>query len=80
MLELMELKGCTEGLGWSWVCYVCKKKEDNGNMVKPDSKMVMAIQGVSAAIAGSVSALITMPLDTIKTRLQVLDGEDSSSY
>ncbi|CAN6844895.1 unnamed protein product [Brassica oleracea var. botrytis] len=42
--------------------------------------MVMAIQGVSAAIAGSVSALITMPLDTIKTRLQVLDGEDSSSY
>ncbi|CAA7043056.1 unnamed protein product [Microthlaspi erraticum] len=61
-------------------CYVCKKDdESNGsnNAMKPDSKTVMAVQGVSAAIAGSVSALITMPLDTIKTRLQVLDGEDS---
>lgn len=26
-------------------------------------------------MAGGVSALITMPLDTIKTRLQVLNGE-----
>ncbi|KAF2592225.1 hypothetical protein F2Q70_00044657 [Brassica cretica] len=52
--------------------------EENGNTVKPDSKTVMAVQGVSAAVAGSVSALITMPLDTIKTRLQVLDGEDSN--
>ncbi|CAH8331437.1 unnamed protein product [Eruca vesicaria subsp. sativa] len=59
-------------------CYVCKKGEENGNTVKPDSKTVMAVQGVSAAIAGSVSALITMPLDTIKTRLQVLDGEDGN--
>lgn len=60
-------------------CYVCKKDEENSNTIKPDSKTIMAVQGVSAAIAGSVSALITMPLDTIKTRLQVLDGEDSSS-
>ncbi|KAG2281671.1 hypothetical protein Bca52824_052891 [Brassica carinata] len=40
--------------------------------------MVMAIQGVNAAIAGSVSALITMPLDTIKTRLQ--EGGWTSCY
>lgn len=63
-------------------CYVCKKDEESGNnstTIKPDSKTIMAVQGVSAAIAGSVSALITMPLDTIKTRLQVLDGEDSSN-
>ncbi|XP_010540080.1 PREDICTED: solute carrier family 25 member 44-like [Tarenaya hassleriana] len=61
-------------------CYVCKKDSDEANnTIKPDSKTVMAVQGVSAAMAGSVSALITMPLDTIKTRLQVLDGEDSSS-
>ncbi|XP_010497567.1 PREDICTED: mitochondrial substrate carrier family protein H-like, partial [Camelina sativa] len=64
-------------------CYVCKKDEESGNnnstAIKPDSKTIMAVQGVSAAIAGSVSALITMPLDTIKTRLQVLDGEDSSN-
>ncbi|CAI0419487.1 unnamed protein product [Linum tenue] len=41
---------------------------------KPDSKTVMAVQGISAAMAGGASALITMPLDTIKTRLQVLEG------
>ncbi|KAL0330663.1 UNVERIFIED_CONTAM: hypothetical protein Sangu_1611800 [Sesamum angustifolium] len=28
-------------------------------------------------MASGVSALVTMPLDTIKTRLQVLDGEGS---
>lgn len=39
----------------------------------------MVVQGTSAAIAGSVSPLITMPLNTINTRLQVLDGEDSNS-
>ncbi|KAJ0074974.1 hypothetical protein Patl1_33618 [Pistacia atlantica] len=49
--------------------------EGSMNMIRPDSKMVMAVQGVSAAMAGGVSALITMPLDTIKTRLQVLEGE-----
>ncbi|KAF8111288.1 hypothetical protein N665_0076s0269 [Sinapis alba] len=65
---------------WGGVgCYVCKKDGENGNTIKPDSKTIMAVQGVSAAIAGSVSALITMPLDTIKTRLQVLDGEDSNN-
>jgi len=37
----------------------------------------MAVQGASAAMAGGMSALITMPLDTIKTRLQVLDGEEN---
>ncbi|XP_010537574.1 PREDICTED: solute carrier family 25 member 44 [Tarenaya hassleriana] len=71
---------------WGGVgCYMCKKDDEvksesgNNNPIKPDSKTIMAVQGVSAAIAGSVSALITMPLDTIKTRLQVLDGEDSNS-
>ncbi|XP_050234897.1 uncharacterized protein LOC126683107 [Mercurialis annua] len=47
------------------------------NVVRPDPKTVMAVQGVSAAMAGGVSALITMPLDTIKTRMQVLDGEEN---
>lgn len=45
-----------------------------GGELKADSKTVMAVQGVSAAMAGGVFALITMPLDTIKTRLQVLEG------
>ncbi|KAI9160405.1 hypothetical protein LWI28_007802 [Acer negundo] len=41
--------------------------------IRPDWKMVMAVQGASAAMAGGVTALITMPMDTIKTRMQVLD-------
>ncbi|CAM8878915.1 unnamed protein product [Rhodiola kirilowii] len=39
----------------------------------------VAVQGASAAMASGVSALITMPLDTIKTRMQVLDGGGSHS-
>ncbi|MFS7967355.1 putative mitochondrial carrier protein [Helianthus anomalus] len=47
----------------------------SGSGFKPDSKAVVAVQAASAAMASGVSALVTMPLDTIKTRLQVLDGE-----
>ncbi|XP_009764143.1 uncharacterized protein [Nicotiana sylvestris] len=53
-------------------CYCCKKDE---NGYRPDGKSVVAVQGLSAAMASGVSALVTMPLDTVKTRLQVLDGE-----
>lgn len=49
----------------------------SSNGLRPDAKTVMAVQGLSAAMAGGVSALITMPLDTIKTRLQVLDGDEN---
>ncbi|KAJ4951131.1 hypothetical protein NE237_027963 [Protea cynaroides] len=68
---------------WGGVgCYLCKRDDENKEgsssaSFRPDSKTVMAVQGVSAAMAGGVSALITMPLDTIKTRLQVLDGEEN---
>ncbi|CAA6664243.1 unnamed protein product [Spirodela intermedia] len=41
-----------------------------GNGLTPDYKSVVAVQAVSAAVAGGMSALITMPLDTIKTRMQ----------
>lgn len=62
-------------------CYRCKKSDEvNENGVvayKPGYKAVMAVQGFSAAMAGGVSALITMPLDTIKTRLQVLESEEN---
>ncbi|XP_022150032.1 solute carrier family 25 member 44-like [Momordica charantia] len=69
-------------LVWGGIgCYYAKKVDegnDNGaNIYKPDSKTVIAVQGASAAMAGSISALITMPLDTIKTRLQVLDGDEN---
>uniref|UniRef100_A0A7N0VB95 Mitochondrial carrier protein n=1 Tax=Kalanchoe fedtschenkoi TaxID=63787 RepID=A0A7N0VB95_KALFE len=39
----------------------------------------LAVQAASAAMASGVSALITTPLDTIKTRMQVLDGCGSRS-
>ncbi|CAI9298598.1 unnamed protein product [Lactuca saligna] len=46
-----------------------------GGGLKSDSAAVVAVQGLSATIASGFSALVTMPLDTIKTRVQVLDGE-----
>ncbi|KAL3500836.1 hypothetical protein ACH5RR_039929 [Cinchona calisaya] len=62
-----------------WSCVGCYgfKKDENG--YRPDGKAVVAIQGISAAMASGVSALGTMPLDTIKTRMQVLDGEGSGN-
>ncbi|KAG8073671.1 hypothetical protein GUJ93_ZPchr0006g45094 [Zizania palustris] len=36
---------------------------------------LMAVQGASAALAGGASALVTMPLDTVKTRIQVMETE-----
>lgn len=71
--------------------HFCKKddyndddgEKNNGGVVtsyRPDSKTIMAVQGFSAAIAGGVSALITMPLDTIKTRLQVLESEENGGH
>ncbi|KAF3319984.1 solute carrier family 25 member 44-like protein [Carex littledalei] len=38
-----------------------------------DYRSVMAVQGLSAAMAGGAAAVVTMPLDTIKTRMQVMD-------
>ncbi|RZC49436.1 hypothetical protein C5167_017855 [Papaver somniferum] len=65
-------------------CYLAKKGNGTtggasscsggGGCISPSAKTVMAVQGLSAAMAGGFSALVTMPLDTIKTRLQVLDG------
>ena len=36
---------------------------------------LMAVQGASAALVGGASALVTMPLDTVKTRLQVMEAD-----
>ncbi|XP_068659465.1 uncharacterized protein [Aristolochia californica] len=71
----------TQRLMWEGIGYYSFRKEveygGGGAVYKPDSTTVMAVQGLSAAMAGGVSALITMPLDTIKTRLQVLEGEEN---
>lgn len=65
---------------WNGIGYHLKKENGGGGCgggvgFTPDSKAVVAVQATSAAVASGVSALVTMPLDTIKTRLQVLDGE-----
>ncbi|KAK9699709.1 hypothetical protein RND81_08G191000 [Saponaria officinalis] len=66
-----------DGIG----CYKCKWKNndpkncENGKILEPNPLCMVGVQGVSAAFASGVSALITMPLDTVKTRLQVLDVE-----
>ncbi|BAF25213.1 Os09g0444700, partial [Oryza sativa Japonica Group] len=69
---------------WSGIgCYLCEygvgvQEIDAGegdSSLQPGYKTVMVVQGVSAAMAGGASALVTMPLDTIKTRMQVMDGE-----
>ncbi|CAA0838419.1 Mitochondrial substrate carrier family protein [Striga hermonthica] len=57
-------------------CNLCRKTENNS--YKPDGKTLVAVQGLSAAMASGASALVTMPLDTIKTRVQVLDGVEKS--
>ncbi|KAI4379950.1 hypothetical protein MLD38_006187 [Melastoma candidum] len=44
---------------------------------RPSGATTVAVQGLGAATASGVSAVITMPLDTIKTRLQVLDAEEN---
>ncbi|XP_020576281.1 solute carrier family 25 member 44-like [Phalaenopsis equestris] len=48
----------------------------DSSVVKPGYGTVAAVQGASAAIAGGAAALVTMPLDTVKTRMQVMDGGD----
>ncbi|GFP99556.1 mitochondrial substrate carrier family protein j [Phtheirospermum japonicum] len=59
-----------------WGCVGCKDK-NGSNRTDGKKAAVVAVQGLSASLASGLSALVTMPLDTIKTRLQVLDGEES---
>ena len=54
------------------------EKNDRNKYSRPDSKAMVAVQGLSAVMASGVSAIVTMPLDTIKTRLQVLDLEEGN--
>nr|GEW26672.1 hypothetical protein [Tanacetum cinerariifolium] len=75
------MAGVAQRLVWGRIGSYMSKKDEDSNVVaiRPDSRTVMAVQGVSAAMAGGVSALVTMPLDTIKTRLQVLDNNSDDN-
>ncbi|CAE6122063.1 unnamed protein product [Arabidopsis arenosa] len=54
---------------WSRYKHSTDHKKDAGGSV--------VVQALSAATASGCSALVTMPVDTIKTRLQVLDTEEN---
>ncbi|TVU09742.1 hypothetical protein EJB05_43236, partial [Eragrostis curvula] len=61
------VRGLYRGFGMSILTYAPSNA--------PGCKTIMVVQGVSAAMAGGAAALVTMPLDTIKTRMQVMDGD-----
>lgn len=53
------------------------RMDETGDCPAPSSSLVMGVQGASAACAGGMTALLTTPLDTIKTRVQVMAGVEN---
>ncbi|CAN0918436.1 Solute carrier family 25 member 44 [Linum grandiflorum] len=53
-----------------WTCLNSSYKDDDRNC---ESIAMLGVQGLCAAMASGASAVVTMPIDTIKTRLQVLE-------
>lgn len=49
----------------------------NGTQKKPSHSELVAVQATAGTIAGACSSIITTPIDTIKTRLQVMDNYGS---
>ncbi|MED6175115.1 hypothetical protein PIB30_075387 [Stylosanthes scabra] len=63
---------------WSaFGCYMCDNNNNNNNNSRPDSRAMVGVQGLSVVVASGVSAIVTMPLNTTKMRLQVLDAEEN---
>lgn len=49
------------------------------NMQMPSQGQIMLVQALGGFFAGAVASCVTTPLDTIKTRLQVMDTESKPS-
>ncbi|KAK3160775.1 hypothetical protein QOZ80_1BG0064300 [Eleusine coracana subsp. coracana] len=49
----------------------------NDSQKKPSQSEYVAVQATAGTIAGACSSIITTPIDTIKTRLQVMDNYGS---
>ncbi|KAG0626050.1 hypothetical protein M758_2G098800 [Ceratodon purpureus] len=56
---------------WTTIC----NQINRGENFEPSSVMLVGVQGFSASLASGVSAVLTTPLDTLKTRLQVLKDD-----
>ncbi|KAL9233063.1 hypothetical protein vseg_008103 [Gypsophila vaccaria] len=57
----------TQQMIWRSLGYVDDQK-------KPSNAEMVTVQASAGMVAGSVSSVITMPLDTVKTRFQVMDN------
>ncbi|KAF3567756.1 hypothetical protein DY000_02011291 [Brassica cretica] len=60
-----------------WASYSLAQKSIWSRLKRHDGGGSVVVQALSAVTASGCSALITMPVDTIKTRLQVLDAEEN---
>jgi solute carrier family 25 protein 44 len=72
----------SNALWWASYCVIqrslwttVRNQLNGGENFEPSSVMLVGVQGFSASLASGVSAVLTTPLDTLKTRLQVLKDE-----